>query len=74
MSLPCYHEDKRSIINLDESAGVPLELLAGDVSFQLHTLLMHRSGPNKSRKTRIGIGISYIPTHVHLTKPACQQP
>ena len=55
-------------INLDESAGVPLELSAGDVSFH-HTLLMHRSAPNKSREPRIGIGISYIPTHVrHLTK------
>ncbi|MCH9673533.1 MAG: phytanoyl-CoA dioxygenase family protein [Gammaproteobacteria bacterium] len=48
---------------LDEGQAINLLLSAGDVSFH-HTLLMHRSSPNRSRTRRIGIGVSYIPTHV----------
>ena len=36
--------------------------------FSLHdTYLVHSSAPNKSPERRIGIGVSYIPTHVRCT-------
>jgi len=38
-------------------------LRAGEFSLH-HTLLMHRSAPNRSNDRRIGLGISYIPTSV----------
>jgi non-haem Fe2+, alpha-ketoglutarate-dependent halogenase len=49
---------------VDENRAVDLTLRAGEVSFH-HTLAFHRSGVNRSDKRRIGVGISYIPTHVH---------
>lgn len=48
---------------IDESCAVNLLMAPGDVSFH-HTLLFHRSGPNRGTDRRIGIGISYIPTRV----------
>jgi non-haem Fe2+, alpha-ketoglutarate-dependent halogenase len=37
-------------------------------SFSLHhTLCRHRSAPNRAAHRRVGIGISYIPTHCRLT-------
>jgi non-heme Fe2+,alpha-ketoglutarate-dependent halogenase len=55
-------------IDLDESRAAPLLLSAGEISFH-HTLLMHRSAPNKSPGPRVGIGISFIPTRVrHITE------
>ena len=43
-----------------------LEVPAGH--FSLHdTYLVHASAPNKSEERRIGIGVSYIPTHVKCT-------
>ena len=50
-------------IDIDDSEAVSLIMAPGDVSFH-HTLAVHRSGPNTSNEPRIGIGISYIPTHV----------
>ena len=41
-------------------------LRAGEFSLH-HTLLLHRSQPNRSSGRRIGLAISYVPTHVrHL--------
>jgi ectoine hydroxylase-related dioxygenase (phytanoyl-CoA dioxygenase family) len=48
---------------IDDSQATNLILSPGDVSFH-HTLLMHRSGPNASDAPRVGVGVSYIPTHV----------
>lgn len=48
---------------IDESQAVDLLMRPGDVSFH-HTLLAHRSAPNRSEAPRIGVGISYIPAHV----------
>lgn len=48
---------------VDDAAAVDLLMRPGDVSFH-HTLLAHRSGPNQSDAPRIGVGFSYIPTHV----------
>ncbi len=53
---------------IDDSGGVRLEMQPGDVSFH-HMLLMHRSAPNQTHDRRIGIGFSYIPTHVRHTGP-----
>ncbi len=50
-------------IDIDDSEAVSLTMAPGEVSFH-HTLAVHRSGPNTTDEPRIGIGISYIPTHV----------
>jgi ectoine hydroxylase-related dioxygenase (phytanoyl-CoA dioxygenase family) len=65
------HRDERAMLSrgqtltdaVDETQAVELLLDPGDVSFH-HTLLMHRSSPNRSAERRIGIGISYIPASV----------
>ena len=49
--------------DIDDSEAVNLVMAPGDVSFH-HTLAVHRSGPNTTDEPRIGVGISYIPTHV----------
>lgn len=48
---------------LDETGAVAMELRAGELSLH-HTLCVHRSAPNRESYRRVGIGISYIPTHV----------
>jgi hypothetical protein len=48
---------------IDEEAAVHAPLKAGECSFH-HTLCLHRSQPNRSPARRIGLAISYIPTHV----------
>ena len=53
--------------SVDDADAVHAPLRAGEFSLH-HTLTLHRSQPNRSRDRRIGIGISYIPTHVrHLS-------
>jgi non-heme Fe2+,alpha-ketoglutarate-dependent halogenase len=53
---------------VDDAPAVHAPLRAGEFSLH-HTLTLHRSQPNRSRGRRIGIGISYIPTHVrHLSE------
>ena len=53
---------------VDESAVVDLVLQPGEVSLH-HTLLVHRSGPNRSDERRIDVGISYVPTRVRHIGP-----
>ena len=48
---------------VDDTDAVHAPLRAGEFSLH-HTLCLHRSQPNRSRERRIGLGISYIPTHV----------
>jgi len=48
---------------IEEDRATDLVLRAGEVSFH-HTLSFHRSGINRTAERRIGIGVSYIPTHV----------
>src|SRR5437762_4742286 len=48
---------------VDDTGAVHAPLHAGEFSLH-HTLCLHRSQPNQSRGRRIGLGISYIPTHV----------
>ena len=53
---------------VDDVGAVHAPLRAGQFSLH-HTLTLHRSQPNRSRDRRIGLGISYIPTHVrHLSE------
>src|SRR5204862_5820961 len=47
---------------VDDAPAVHAPLRAGEFSLH-HTLCLHRSQPNRSRGRRIGLGISYIPTH-----------
>ncbi|HTC08581.1 MAG TPA: phytanoyl-CoA dioxygenase family protein [Acetobacteraceae bacterium] len=49
--------------SIEEDRAIDLVLRAGEVSFH-HTLSFHRSGINHTDTRRIGIGVSYIPTHV----------
>ncbi len=46
--------------------GVPVPLQAGQASLH-HTHTVHASGLNRNWDRRIGLGISYIPTHVKPT-------
>ena len=52
--------------DVDDAPAVHAPLRAGEFSLH-HTLCLHRSPPNRSPGRRIGLAISYIPTHVqHL--------
>jgi len=52
-----------------ETEGVDLlELEPGEFSLH-HTMLLHNSQPNRGADRRIGLGISYIPTHVSCSSP-----
>jgi hypothetical protein len=48
---------------IDDATAVHAPLRAGEFSLH-HTLMLHRSQPNRSDGRRIGLAISYIPTHV----------
>ena len=51
---------------VDDTPAVHAPLRAGEFSLH-HTLCLHRSQPNRSAGRRIGLAISYVPTHVeHL--------
>ena len=47
----------------DQDGAVAMALRAGEFSLH-HTLVRHRSAPNRAHDRRIGLGISYIPAHV----------
>ena len=52
--------------DVDAAPAVHAPLCAGEFSLH-HTLCLHRSQPNRSAGRRVGLAISYIPTHVqHL--------
>src|SRR3989454_8026347 len=54
------------VTDVDDTPAVLAPLRAGEFSLH-HTLCLHRSKPNRSPGRRIGLAISYIPTHVqHL--------
>jgi hypothetical protein len=48
---------------IDDAPAVHAPLRAGEFSLH-HTLVLHRSQPNRSAGRRIGLAISYVPTHV----------
>ena len=51
---------------LDTSRTEFMPVRAGEFSLH-HTLLVHNSRPNLSADRRIGLGLSYIPTHVRCS-------
>ena len=63
---------QRIIEALDDSRAVPMPLKPGEFSMH-HGLTPHRSGPNRTRHRRVGLGLNYIPTSVRSmgsAKPA----
>ena len=58
---------------VDDAPAVLAPLRAGEFSLH-HTLTLHRSQPNRSRGRRIGLGISYIPTHVRHASEKVKAP
>ncbi|HEX7124606.1 MAG TPA: phytanoyl-CoA dioxygenase family protein [Thermodesulfobacteriota bacterium] len=53
-------------VDFDRSRTEFMPVEAGQFSLH-HTHLIHASGPNRSGDRRIGLGISYIPTHARCT-------
>jgi len=53
----------QGIRGFDGETGVPMPVRAGEMSLH-HTKLVHASRGNDTDKRRIGVGLSYIPTHV----------
>jgi len=51
---------------IDASVTAVMALQAGEVSLH-NTLCLHRSPPNRASHRRVGLGISYIPTHCKPT-------
>ncbi|MFT6582561.1 MAG: ectoine hydroxylase-related dioxygenase (phytanoyl-CoA dioxygenase family) [Alphaproteobacteria bacterium] len=49
---------------LDDSKSAAMALKPGQFSMH-HGLSPHRSGPNRSNHRRIGLGLNYVPAHVH---------
>ena len=73
---PIEHDDEPDPLNLikrgmgisgrfDGQRGVMMPLKAGEMSLH-HTYAVHSSGPNNTNDRRMGVGVSFIPTH---TKP-----
>ena len=53
-------------VDVDRSRTAFMPVKAGQFSLH-HTHLVHNSRPNRSNDRRIGLGISYIPTHARCT-------
>ncbi len=53
-------------VEVDEAEAVDLVLRPGQMSLH-HVRLIHGSAPNRSRHSRIGYAIRYVPTHVRQT-------
>jgi non-heme Fe2+,alpha-ketoglutarate-dependent halogenase len=53
---------------VDRSRTAYMAVKAGQFSLH-HTHLVHNSRPNRSSHRRVGLGISYIPTHARCTMP-----
>jgi ectoine hydroxylase-related dioxygenase (phytanoyl-CoA dioxygenase family) len=56
-------------VDVDRSRTAFMPVKAGQFSLH-HTHLVHNSRPNRSNDRRIGLGISYIPTHARCTAPS----
>lgn len=54
---------QQAVMDIAETRVAAAPLRAGEFSFH-HTLCLHRSQPNRTSERRIGLAISYIPTHV----------
>jgi ectoine hydroxylase-related dioxygenase (phytanoyl-CoA dioxygenase family) len=54
--------------DLDRTRTAYMAVKAGQFSLH-HTHLVHNSRPNRSQQRRVGLGISYIPTHARCIMP-----
>jgi hypothetical protein len=54
--------------DVDRTRTDYMAVKAGQFSLH-HTHLVHNSRPNRSHNRRVGLGISYIPTHARCTMP-----
>lgn len=63
----------RTVAAVDEAAGVPLVLAAGDVEVH-HPGIMHASDANRSPHRRCGLTIRYIPTSTRITAETVPYP
>jgi hypothetical protein len=54
--------------DVDRSRTAYMAVKAGQFSLH-HTHLVHNSRPNRSTQRRVGLGISYIPTHARCIMP-----
>jgi ectoine hydroxylase-related dioxygenase (phytanoyl-CoA dioxygenase family) len=53
-------------VEVDRTKTVHMAVKAGQFSLH-HTHLVHNSRPNRSAHRRVGLGLSYIPTHARCT-------
>ena len=53
-------------VDVDRTKTAFMPVKAGQFSLH-HTHLVHNSRPNRSNDRRIGLGISYVPTHARCT-------
>lgn len=58
---------------IDYTREVPNELQAGSCSFH-HSMLLHRSGPNKTRSPRRGLAVHYMSSRSRWTHPTQPTP
>ena len=56
-------------VDVDRTRTAFMPVKAGQFSLH-HTHIVHNSRPNRSNDRRIGLGISYIPTHARCTAPS----
>jgi ectoine hydroxylase-related dioxygenase (phytanoyl-CoA dioxygenase family) len=56
-------------VDVDRTRTAFMPVKAGQFSLH-HTHLVHNSRPNRSNDRRVGLGISYIPTHARCTAPS----
>jgi ectoine hydroxylase-related dioxygenase (phytanoyl-CoA dioxygenase family) len=56
----------QQVAGIDGAGAIAVPVPAGHFSLH-HTHILHASSPNNSSDRRIGIGISYIPTHVQFS-------
>lgn len=58
---------------VDYTREVANELTAGSCSFH-HSMLLHRSGPNRTNSSRRGLAVHYMSSRSRWTHPAKEQP
>lgn len=58
---------------IDYAREVPNELKAGSCSFH-HSMLLHRSGPNKTQTSRRGLAVHYMSSRSRWTHPTQPKP
>ena len=58
---------------IDQTREVQIELTAGSSSFH-HSMLLHRSGPNRTASSRRGLAVHYMSSRSRWTHPTLKKP